>query len=502
MTAVLLLLLAWSPNGAEPAPIPIPGFGPVLDRAAADAVGLFPEDDRFASLRFVQPDSQGNIALVGTWQRQTVVETPVVLDPDEAELVLSSLAPGMKLRRAGRDAILAFGLDADVSCLGPATRRRSVTGALSFGTVGFGLGVAAGTKAAFNPDNRESGWPVWRKANLAKTLLLSAATALPAGLLGWHIGSRYDAGRPYRPRPRCAVAAFDYSGRPIYEEQVADAIGLENTLGAVLIGSAAGAGLAALAAGATSSLLFRVDQWNDPNGLGDGFAEVSLVPGVMATSLFFSSTIGRDLDRKATIEAIRRQRLSAGEAESLPVPAADGKPVVQRMRGAAPSPWKRLVFKGQLAEMRGGYTFAASGQPDRHGRYPGPGWSYGAHLLSLGIGYRVRPGWALAVETRGYDVFSWPADATSGGLYPVYVHLLRFQKLKGLDSRSASVFVGLYNWSYSPASYLTAGVCAQTVFWGFSPGVELRWMMSPVDDRTTHRVSISVSAAIGGWYFP
>ncbi len=300
-----LLLLATVALAAEPVTI-LDRYGPVIDRAEADSLGLFRFRGNFGALRFVRTATGRYEARIATNLRGVMLEQATPLDSPALERVGQGL---LLLRDHGVTNVeltLAPSAPLDASCLGPAADDRARAGAACFGLLGLGVGFVAGTAITYDRNAGESGWPDWRRRNLGITAAISAATSLLGGWGGWYIGSRADAGRPTQPQPRCAIAGYDDFGYPFYEEEVRTLVRSNSTTPA----TAGGVLLGFLAAGTIGSIVansfWDMSGWNDPNGAG-WLGEPIMDVGIVLSVSYIANTIGRDMDRETALAKLRHR---------------------------------------------------------------------------------------------------------------------------------------------------------------------------------------------------
>jgi len=192
--------------------------------------------------------------------------------------------------------------------LGLSSARRATWGALSIGTLGLSVGLVAGTALTFEPDSHPHGWTAWRRQNFTMTTLVCAVATSLATFGGWRVGSTLTPARPACPAPRCAIAAYDDAGYPIYEEEVRELTTGRGAFVSTVFGLGAGAlAGAVLHSVAESALPEPINTSNDPSGVGV-VAMPSVVPASLAAGVFVANCIGTELDRDAAIEQLRTYR--------------------------------------------------------------------------------------------------------------------------------------------------------------------------------------------------
>lgn len=280
-------------------------YGPVIDRAEATEVGLFKYRPNFGALRFVHAAGQYE-ARVATRVGGVMLEQAVPLDSPAMARVAQGLALLRDRGATNVELLLTPSGPPDISVLGPASDARAAAAAVCFGALGLGVGMVVGTELTFDQEQHEMGWTEWRKKNLAVTAAIAGATAMAGGFGGWHLGSSADGGRPSAPKPRCAIAGYDDSGFPFYEEQVRAVLGSQNTVLYTGGGIALGAIAAAIAGSIVNSHLSWMTSQNDPTGLGAApvtVMDLSLVAGIV----YLTNTVGRDLDRRIALDKLRHR---------------------------------------------------------------------------------------------------------------------------------------------------------------------------------------------------
>jgi hypothetical protein len=303
----LTLLTFWSATtvtalAGEPEPVTIlEKYGPVIDRAEAADLGLFKYRQNFGALRFVRADSGRFEARVATSVGGVMLEQAVPLD----SMLFSRVEQGLLMLRdrsaTNVELLLSPRYPLDISGLGPATDARTLTGTVCFGLLGVGAGSTVAMHTVVEYRKRGDVVPNW-PAYAAAT----AAGALLAGTAGWIVGTHADAARPVHPAPRCAVAAYDDYGYPIYEEDVRQVLRSQTSVHATTMGLAVGV-LVALVASSIVQSSFDHRTYSYAYGIVNQFPDWTIALGTLAASGFIGNTIGRDSDRRATLDRLRHR---------------------------------------------------------------------------------------------------------------------------------------------------------------------------------------------------
>jgi hypothetical protein len=309
--ALAVLLFSAAASAGEPQPFTVlEKYGPLIDRAEANELGLFHYRPNFGALRFVRAGEGSIEARVATDLRGVMLEQAVPLDSP----MLARVEQGLLLLRdqgiSNVELLLAPSAPLDASCLGPAIDDRTRAGAACFGLLGLGAGLIASTAVAYDSNDDESGRLDWRQRKIAITGGISLAAALLGGWGGWSIGSHADAGRPRQPQPRCAIAGYDDFGYPFYEEEVRGLLSSNSTtpatVGGMLIGFLVAGTIGSIVANSFSNLIGS----NDPNGVGM-VGESVLDLGIVVSVSYIANTIGRDMDRESALLILRHRPRAA-----------------------------------------------------------------------------------------------------------------------------------------------------------------------------------------------
>jgi len=307
LTLLPTLLMAAPSDSAEPKPVELPGaLGPVIYRRHANSLGLFCCRGNFAALRFVRTGPDSFEARTARDTMGVMVESPVALDSSALAKVGSALF-GLEPAPSFAELMLTPISPAPPPALGPPSTRRATTGAVSFGTLGLGIGLVAGSVLTFNPDSHPNGWTAWRRRNFGVTVGLGAVGAAATAIAGWYVGEWFGRGVPAHPAPRCAIAAYDDGGYPIYEEEIRRVMESDVPAIACISGLGAAAYSLLLFVPLTLSLTGDITSRNNPNGIANQTPVVALA-GYLATTAFISHSVGTRLERTAAIQRVRRFR--------------------------------------------------------------------------------------------------------------------------------------------------------------------------------------------------